>query len=73
MNVTNAAHWTVKKPVHTLEVSWSTLSPTFPMDKRISVFCCLASVIKKEVTSVEPGEEGFHLCTAPSHSFPVQY
>lgn len=40
---------------HTLEVSWSTLSATFPMDRRISVLCCLASVIKNEVTSLEPG------------------
>lgn len=42
--------------VHTLEASWSTLSTTFPMDRRISVLCCLASVIKNEVTSLEPGQ-----------------
>lgn len=41
----------------TFEESSSTLSATLPTDKRISVLCCLASVIRKEVTSVEPGEE----------------
>lgn len=50
------SHRTARTTAHTLEVSWSTLSTTFPMDRRISVFCCLASVIKKEVTSVEPGD-----------------
>lgn len=38
---------------NTLEVSWSTLSATFPMDCLISVLCCRASVIRKEVTSPE--------------------
>lgn len=44
-------HW-----VYTFEASWSTLSATFPTDNRISVLCCRASVIKKEVTSLEPEE-----------------
>lgn len=42
--------------VYTFEDSWSTLSATLPTDNRISVLCCRASVIKKEVTSLEPGE-----------------
>lgn len=40
--------------VYTFEASWSTLSATFTMDNRISVLCCRASVIKKEVTSLGP-------------------
>lgn len=64
----------------TFELSRSTLSTTFPMDKRISVFCCLASVIKKVVTSVEPGPPptrtmtGIKLCPTgarPSGNLPV--
>lgn len=43
--------------VNTLEVSWSTLSATFPMDCLISVLCCRASVIRKEVTSPESRHE----------------
>ncbi len=57
--------------VYTFEASWSTLSATFPTDKRISVLCCRASVIKKEVTSLEPGEintttkiTGFGICNS---------
>lgn len=42
---------------YTFEASWSTLSATFVTDNRISVLCCRASVIKKEVTSLEPGED----------------
>lgn len=45
--------------LHTFEASCSTLSATFPTDNRISVLCCLASVIKKEVTSLEPAEKKY--------------
>lgn len=40
--------------VPTFEDKWSSLSPTFPTANRISVLCCRASVIKKDVTSLDP-------------------
>lgn len=45
---------TLGQRVYTFEASCSTLSATFPTDNRISVLCCRASVIRKDVTSLEP-------------------
>lgn len=43
--------------VPTLEDNWSSLSATFPTANRISVLCCRASVIKKDVTSLVPSRK----------------